>query len=85
MKSIDWSLVTENNDLHLGFRTFFHLFNKILDKHAPVKQGIRKDKKIEQKPWVTKGIQTSMKRRDKLYKEATKEKDTQKKIQKHET
>ena len=57
----------------------------MLDKHAPVKQGIRKDKKIEQKPWVTKGIQTSMKRRDKLYKEAIKKKDTQKKIQKHET
>ena len=68
-----------NNDLDLGFRIFFHLFNKTLDKHAPIKQGIRKDKKIEQKPWVTKGIQTSMKQRDK--KEAIKEKDSQKKIQ----
>ena len=34
-KSIDWSLATENDDLDLGFRTFFHLFNKTLDKHAP--------------------------------------------------
>ena len=33
---------------------------------------------------VTKGIQTSMKRSDKLYKEAIKEEDSQNKIQKHE-
>ena len=85
LESIDWSLATENNDSQLGFRTFFHLFNKTLDNHAPLNQGIRKDKKIEQKPWVTKGIQSSMKRSDKLYKEAFKEKDSQKKIQKHET
>ena len=56
LKSIDWLLDTENNDL--GFRTFFHLCNKTLDKHTPLKQGIRKDKKLEQKPWVTKRIQT---------------------------
>ena len=85
LKSIDWSPATKNNDLHLGFRTFSHLLNKTLDKHAPLKQGIKKDKKIEQKPWVTKRIQTSMKQRDKLYKEAINEKDSQKKIQKHET
>ena len=85
LKSIDWSLATENNDLNLGFRTFFHLSNKTLDKHAPLKQGTREDKKIEQKPWVTKRIQTSMKRRDKLYKEAIKEKKSRKKIQKRET
>ena len=85
LESIDWSLATENNDLDFGFRTFFHLFNKTLDKHAPLKQGIRKDKKIKQKPCVTKGIETSIKRTDKLYKEAFKEKDSQKKIQQHET
>ena len=84
LKSIDCSLATKNNDLDLIFKTFFHLFGKALDRHAPLKQGIRKDKKIEQKPWVTKGIQASMKQRDKLYKEAIKEKDSQKKIQKHE-
>ena len=45
LKSIDWSVATEYNDLDLGFKSFFHLFNKTLDKHAPLKQGIRKDKK----------------------------------------
>ena len=44
-----------------------------------------KNNKIEMKTWLTKGIKTSMKQRDKLYKEATKEKDSQRKIKKHET
>ena len=44
-----------------------------------MKQGRRKVKKLELKPWVIKGIKTSMKLRDKLYKEAIKEKDSQKK------
>ena len=57
----------------------FSLIQKTLEKHVPLKQGIRKDKKLE--PWITKGIQTSTKQRDKLYKEVIKEKDSQKKIQ----
>ena len=40
--------------------------------------------KTFKKLWVTKGTQTSSKQRDKLHKEAIKEKDSQKKIQKHE-
>ena len=68
LKCIDWFLATKNNNL--DFRTFFHVFNKTLDKHVPRKQGMRKVKKLEVKPWVTKGIKTFMKLRDKLYKEA---------------
>ena len=68
LKCIDWFLANKNNNL--DFRTFFHVFNKTLDKHASRKQGMRKVKKLELKPWVTKGIKTFMKLRDKLYKEA---------------
>ena len=31
IKEIDWSLATENNDVDLGFETFFKLFSKTLD------------------------------------------------------
>ena len=61
------------------------LFNKTLDKHAPMKQGIRKVKKLELKPWVFKEMKTSMKLREKLYKETIKEKDSKRKIKKYET
>ena len=42
LKCIGLSLATKNDDLDLCFRTFFHLSIKTLDKHAPMKQGIRK-------------------------------------------
>ena len=51
-KCIDRSLATKNCDLDLAFVTFFHLFNKTLDKHAPINQGMNKEKKLEPKPWV---------------------------------
>ena len=43
LKKIDWSLATENNDVGLGFETFFKLFSRTLDKQAPYKE-IRKEK-----------------------------------------
>ena len=41
----------------------------------PQDKGLERTKKIEQRLWVTKGIQKSIKQRDRLYKEAIKEKD----------
>ena len=43
IKKIDWSLATENNDVGLGFETFFKLFSRTLDKQVPYKE-IRKEK-----------------------------------------
>ena len=45
IKKINWSLVTENEDLNLGLAIFFNLFSRILDKHALYKE-IRKKKEI---------------------------------------
>ena len=77
IKEIDWSLATENNDVDLGFETFFKHFSKTLDKHAPYKE-IRKENEIETlKPWITKGIKQSIKVRDRLYKDMIKTKNIQ--------
>ena len=77
IKEIDWSLATENNDVDLGFETFFKVFSRTLVKHAPYKE-IRKKNKIETlKPWITKGIKQSIKVRDRLYKDMTKTKNIQ--------
>ena len=77
MKEIGWSLATENNDVDLGFETFFKLFSRTLDKHARYKE-IRKKNGIETlKPWIIKGIKQSIKVRDRLYKDMTKTKNIQ--------
>ena len=70
--------------IDLGFETFFQLFNKILDRHAPIKKSTKKEEKIKSEPWITKGIKKSISIRDKLYKEIIKEKNVLTKVLKHE-
>ena len=59
----------------MGFEIFFGLFNKCLDKHAPLKTVPKKGEMVLQKPWITNWIKTSIKVSDKLYKEMIKQKD----------
>ena len=69
----------------MGFETFFRLFNKALDRHAPIKKSTKKEEKIKFKPWILKGIKTSISIREKLDKEMIKEKNVLKKVLKHES
>ena len=85
LQEINWNFATENSDVDLGFETFFRLLNKSLDRHAPIKKPTRKEGKIKSKPWITKGIKTSISIRDKLYKEMIKEKNVLTKVLKHES
>ena len=83
LRELDWSLVTENSEVNLGFNTFVRLVNRILDKHAPIKVIEKKENKITSKPWITRGIKTSMKIRDKFYKQMIKTKSKQQKLSRH--
>ena len=51
------------------------LFNKCLDKHTPLKTVSKIRERVLQKPSITNGIKTSIKVRDKLYKQTIKHKD----------
>ena len=75
IQSINWSYATQNNNANLGFEIFLCLFNKCLDKHAPLKTVSKIRERVLQKPWITNGIKTSIKVRDKLYKQMIKQKD----------
>ena len=43
-------------------------FSQILNNHAPPQTLSRKKKRLQQKPWITKGLLTSIKNKQKLYK-----------------
>ena len=47
---------------------FLKTLNEVLDIMAPVKKLSKKEASLKMKPWITKGIITSIKVRDKLYK-----------------
>ena len=60
---LDWSFVTENNDINLGFETFLRFINSILDKQAFITTVKKRENKIISKSWTTKRIKTSMKKK----------------------
>ena len=49
------------------FERFLDIFNITLSKHAPLRRKSRKEKKLNSKPWITKGILISSKTKKKLY------------------
>ena len=69
LATIDWSCIikTHANNVDELFSTFYRNFNKIINKHAPIKTLSRGRIKQFSKPWVTKGIRTSIKEKNRLY------------------
>ena len=51
------------------------VFNSVLDKHAPMRPMSRKEKRLTDKPWITKSILTSIKAKNRLYKKYFKNKN----------
>jgi len=54
-----------NFDKH--FEDFMKTFRLVIDKHAPVVKASRKQKRILQNPWLTKGLLVSIKWKQKLH------------------
>ena len=66
--NIDWGEVLESEkaDPNHSFQRFNEKVNEILDKHMPWKKLNKKELRLQAKPWITAGILTSIRRRDKL-------------------
>ena len=50
-----------------SFNDFIAKFKHVIDKHAPFRKLSRRQKKLVAKPWITKGILVSMKKKQKMY------------------
>ena len=62
LSQLDWNniLSNANNDMDKLFSSFYNKFNKIVNKHAPMKTLSHRKAKQFSKPWITKGIRTSI-------------------------
>ena len=58
---------------------FINKFTTGLNKHAPLRKSIRKEKSLATKPWITKSILTSIKIKNKMYKKLLTNNTTQQK------
>ena len=69
VEKIEWSnTIKDNDNPNDSIAKFLQIFDCILNKHAPLKALSKKETKSSNKPWITKGILTSIKIKDKLYK-----------------
>ena len=54
------------------------VFNSVLDKHAPMRLMSRKEKRLNDKPWIMRGVLTSIKTKNRLHKKYFKNKNDNK-------
>ena len=50
------------------FEQFYTLITQIIDKHAPLKKVSGKQKRLQNRLWITKGLYISIKRKQKMHK-----------------
>ena len=67
---VDWDniIVSKANSVDDQFSSFYKQLNKVVQKHAPLKVVSKRKIKQLAKPWITKGIRTSIKIKNRLYK-----------------
>ena len=77
---VDWDkeIDVQKNGVNKFTEKLTHILNKIILKHAPLTK-ISKNKTNKNKPWISKGIITSMNRRDNLHRKYINEKNEIKK------
>ena len=69
LNQIDWSdIMNAETDIDLSLDSFFNKFESLLNIMAPYKKQTKREKRLEQRPWITKGILKSMKICDSLFK-----------------
>ena len=71
----------EKGNTNLTFENYNKKMKEVINTYLPLKRLSKKDFKIQAKPWITNGIRSSIKRRDKLLRKFIKTKDE---VLKHE-
>ena len=69
------ALEINKKETNMSFKKFFDIFELLLDSHAPLKKLSSSEAKFYLKPWITPGIQKSMKVKDRLRKKFLRAKD----------
>ena len=68
MQAIDWEAIYNGaNDLHDLTSDCIQSIKEVINKHAPLKKASLSKMKQLAKPWISKGLLTSIKAKQKLY------------------
>ena len=81
IQNLNWNniLELENQDLDNSFNNFFLMIETVLDTYVPIKKLNKAELKLKSQSWLTKGIMTSIKKKNIIYKKVIKAKTQLKK------
>ena len=57
----------ENSHVHIAFKHYIDPFQITLNKHAPMRDLTRREKKLRRKPWITHDVLNIINAKNKLY------------------
>ena len=60
-----WNFNT-GSTIHNDFNEFIHIFQTIINKYAPLSKLSRREKQLQAKPWITRGLLTSIKNKNRM-------------------
>ena len=68
LSNVNWNELFVNDlcDVNSVFSSFCNKFNKLINKHAPMKTISKRKAKLLSKPWITKGLQIFVRMKNKL-------------------
>ena len=69
LQNTNWedALELHSDNVDKSFETFFSTIKSVTDRHAPLKKMYLKEHKLTLKPWLMKGILTSVNNKNKTY------------------
>ena len=69
-EKINWNQVLQlnQNNVNITFENYLNTVNTLINCHAPLKKVHKKQRKFHQKPWITKGIQNAIEKKNRLFK-----------------
>ena len=81
-EKINWNHVLQlnKNNVKITFKNYLNTVNTLINSHAPLKKLNKKQRKFQQKPWITKGIQNAIEKKNRLFKKYIKCGDSNKNI-----
>ena len=69
MNMVDWSItLSQNNDVNAMFDSFYSKISQVIDKHVPLKKLTKNEIKFNSKPWITPGLEVSIRKKNRLFK-----------------
>ena len=66
LAQLNWESV-EGDDINTSFSVFYNKLDRVVNKHAPLKSVSKRKAKQLSKPWISRGIKTSIRKKNELY------------------